>query len=153
MLKIDDAKVDILILLSSIFWILVVVFCWINIGVLHIISFALVCFIISIYFIVANIKNQKIGFVSPFIYPMFITVILWLIAFITAYETQGKTTYFIIGLHPGQFWVILLQWIGTFLTMVLFYALFFEKHFLTDDQWNSFLKEVEETKKRSAGDR
>ncbi len=151
MIKMNEKKIDKLILISSIFWLSVVILCWINYGILHVISFVLVSLIITIYFIVANIRNQQIGFMKPILFPMLTAVAFWIAAFSIAFYTQGKTTYYILGLHPGQFWVILLQWIGTFASLTLFYTVSFDKHYLSDADWDRFLQEVADVKKKTKG--
>ena len=149
MIPIKDKTKDILNVFGALLWVFLVVVSWIgspDLGYIGLLAAALLC---VIYFILGTIVKGKIGGIVPLIYPILIMALLWIIAFTIAYTTRGQATdTWILGLHPGQFWSLLLYWIGTLLTSVLGYALYFDKYILPDENWQAFLNEVKQAKNK-----
>ncbi len=148
MLTISEKSMNILSLLSAILWIYLIVALWTTNETLIFISFIACTIIAVILFIQGNVINNTIGIKAPLLYPIFISLILWIIPFVISYSTKGKTEPFILGMHPAQFWIILLFWIGSFIVISLSYYQYFDKYILTDESWNSFLEEVEKSKEQ-----
>ncbi len=147
MFEIKDKAQDVLVVTSTLLWVFLVIVSWIGNPIMSYLGLIAGCVLIGVYFILGATVKGKIGGKVPLIYPIIIMFILWAAAFTIVYLTRGKPTdTWILGLHPGQFWSILLVWIGGGLTSILGYALYFDKYLLPEDVWEDFLKEVEQAK-------
>lgn len=142
MILINEKSSDVLIALSAILWIVLLLCVWIGPDILKITAYMASCLIITIYYWLAFDNNRPIAFKRPFIYPILVTIGLWFVAFSIAFYTRGATDYFILGLHPGVFWVILLLWLGSFVTLMMSYAKLFEYCFFDEQQWFEFVAEL-----------
>jgi hypothetical protein len=143
MTTVTDKIRDILNTIGAVLWVLLVVFCWIDSPPSRYIGFLVVTLLGIIYFVLGITVEGRV----PLIYPILAMAVVRVIAFTIAYLTRGRATdTWILGLHPGQFWAVILFWIGTFLTSMLGYALYFDRYILPDEKWESFLKEVEQVK-------
>jgi len=152
MIPITDKIRDVLNILGAALWVVLVVVSWIGTPLTAYIGLLAVAMLSGIYFILGTTVRGKIGTLVPLLYPAFIMAVLWIVAFTVAYSTRGQSTNaWILGLHPGQFWALLFFWIGTFLTCMVSYALYFDSYLLPDGEWEAFLKEVKET--RSTGEK
>ena len=147
MISITDRTRDILNVFGALLWALLVVVSWIGIPWLSYIGMLAVVVLSVIYFILGTSRRGRLGVLVPLIYPALTMAVLWIIAFTVAYTTRGQSTNtWILGLHPGQFWPLLLFWIGTFMTSMVSYALYFDRYLLTDRDWETFLENVKKIK-------
>lgn len=150
MLKVKENTQTILAIFSSILWIYLIVISFIGNDFLSLTGLFVSALICVIYFIMGTSVDGKIGLGMPIINPMVITFILWCVSFVIAYNTRegAKLEDFIMGLHPGQFWTIILFWLGTFITLGVSYAKYFDTYIMPEERWNTFLKEVEIAKEK-----
>ena len=143
---ISDKGRDVLNVIAGLLWAVLVITCWIDNPLAQYFGFCVVTCLGVIYLTLGITAGPKI----PVVYPILLTAMLHLIAFTIAYSTRGRPAeIWILGLHPGQFWVVLLFWLGTFLTTTLSYGLYFDKYIFPDDTWKDFLKEIEEMKAKT----
>ncbi len=146
MIQIDDKSSDVLIITSTIAWLLILIFCWIGNDIFSIAAFLLSFIIIAAYYWLSFSGNHYTKFKIPFLYPILVTLFFWFLAISIAYMTRGKTDYFILGLHPGVFWVIIFQWLSSFITLMLSYSIFFDKYFFSEIEWYNFIAELDQLK-------
>lgn len=147
MFEIKDKAQDVLVVTSTLLWVFIVIASCIGSSFLGYLGLIAGCVLVGIYFILGATVKGKIGIKVPLLYPLLIMFVLWVAGFTIAYLTRGiKTESWILGLHPGQFWSILLVWIGGGLTLILGYALYCDKYLFPEDAWEDFLKEVEKNK-------
>jgi len=152
MIEIKDKTQDALVLISSLLWVFLVIASWIGGARLAYLGLIAGCLLTSVYFILGATVRGKLGSGVPLLYPILLMLLLWVVAFTIVFRTRGQVTEsWIFGLHPGQFWSIVLFWIGGGLTSLLGYAIYFDKYLLPEDVWQNFLKEVEQTKTQRKG--
>ena len=146
MIPITDKHRDILNIFGAALWVVLVVVSWIGTPMTAYIGLLAVALLSGIYFILGTTVRGKIGSFAPLIYPTLIMTVLWIVAFTLVYRTRGQSTHaWILGLHPGQFWALLFFWVGTFVTCMASYALYFDRYLLPDGEWEVFLKEVKKS--------
>lgn len=106
------------------------------------------CTIVTvIYFILGTTINGKIGSTVPLFYPIILMGIFWIIGFTIAVLTKGQKLDLIMGFHPGVFGATIFFWIGTLITNAIGYFVFFDKYLLTEEKWDTFMKEVAQNQK------
>ena len=146
MIPISEKARDILNMLGALIWIALVAASWSGNPGLAFICLILAALLSGIYFVLGTSARGTAGVMVPLFYPILTMVVLWIIAFTAAYTSRGKAAEtWILGLHPGQFWPMLLFWIGTFMTSMVSYAVFFDRYILPDKTWEAFLDEVKKS--------
>ena len=148
MLEVSDRARDVLAALSALLWAFLVVVCWIGHDLLSVIGMVAAGVIAAVYFIMGATVRGRLGVTVPLVFPLLITLGLWSSSFVIAYATRGQSDVFIAGLHPGQFWTMLLFWIGSFVALVVSYSTYFDTYLLRPDDWEAFLAEVEQMKQQ-----
>jgi len=142
---------DALAVASALLWTLLAAISWIGDDRLSLVGMMAGGVLAAVYFVMGATVRGRIGVAAPLVFPMLVTLGLWFAAFVIACSTRGATESFILGLHPGQFWTILLFWLASFAAMTGAYAVCFDTYLLRDEDWEAFLAEVAETKNK-AGD-
>ncbi len=145
MLQVKDSTQTALAIISSLLWIYLIVVSTIGNDFLSLTGLFAAALISGIYFIMGTSVDGKIGLGMPIINPLLITLTLWCVSFVIAYKSRTfvDPKNFILGFHPGQFWIIIVFWLGTFLTLGYSFARYFDSYILPDDRWDTFIKEVE----------
>ena len=147
MIRINDKMQDTLVLVSALLWVFLVVASWCGGTRLSYWGLIAGCLLTSVYFVLGATVKGRLGLGVPLLYPILLMLFLWVVAFSIVSGTQGQASAtWILGLHPAQFWSIVLYWIGGGLTSLLGYALYFDKYLLPDEVWQDFLREVEKTR-------
>jgi ABC-type Fe3+-siderophore transport system permease subunit len=150
-IKVSEKATTMLIVISSIVWLAIVILSFMGKSSVEagFVGLLLSVVIIFIYYFLGGVTRGEIDAGVPFLYPILINCVLMAIAYVIVYATKGKEySNFILGMHPGMFWSILIWWVGTLLTTTLSYYLFFNKS-LPEEDWDTFLKEVEDMKRRT----
>ena len=146
MISISEKARDILNAVGAFIWLALVVVSWTGKPGFAYTGLILVVLLTGIYFVLGTSARGTIGVSVPLFYPILTMVVLWIIAFTVAYKTRGKAaTSWILGLHPGQFWPMLLFWVGTFMTSMVSYAVLFDRYMLPDKTWEAFLDEIKKS--------
>ncbi|MFC1607325.1 hypothetical protein ACFL47_05080 [Candidatus Latescibacterota bacterium] len=147
MIPVTDKTIDKLNMLAALLWIFLVIASWSGVPWITYCGLVSLALLGVIYFILGTTIKGNIGVPVPLVYPILIMALLWIIAFTVAYTTRGQhTERWIIGMHPGQFWTLLFFWFGSFLTSMVSYVMYFDSYLLPEDEWKSFLREVEKMK-------
>ncbi|MCP4481311.1 MAG: hypothetical protein GY817_00580 [bacterium] len=145
----SDKAVDNLHVTAGILWLFLTILLFFgqNMPLMYL-AFLTILLLIIIYFVLGTMRENKIGFIFPLVYPILIMAVFWLLAFSIAMLTKGKVAVnFIFGMHPGWIAVLGFFWLGTFLTTTLGYALLFDTHILTESKWNNFMDKVSQMEK------
>lgn len=137
---------DGLVVLSGFLWIYLVAVSWLKDDTLALTGLLAVSALVVIYFILGTTRGDRIGVGVPLIYPSLLTGACWAGAFVAAYLTRGERMDLILGMHPGMFFALLLFWVGSLVTCMLGYVIYFDKYLLPEEDWAAFLAEVERVK-------
>ncbi|TMT81762.1 hypothetical protein E2L06_18160 [Haloterrigena sp. H1] len=110
-------------------------------------------FLFHPWFVIGASSNGTIS-TKLLVYPLGIWTGLQLSAFVlTEYYSNafagGSPEFLITGMHPSFAAVYWLYWVGGFMTVTLAYGIYFRTHFLPDEEWDRFLKEVEQVNTES----
>ncbi len=146
MFQISDKARDVLVVLSAFLWGGLVIVSWIGNDLLSLAGLISASILMMIIFVLGTTVNNEMGKKIPLFYPIVLSAVFWVMAFLMAYTTRGETSSFILGFHPGQFWSLLFFWIGGFGTVMLSYSLYFDTHCLPKKTWDTFIEEVQQIK-------
>lgn len=146
MFQISDKARDTLVVLSALLWVFLVIVSWIGNSALSLFGLITASFLMMTIFVLGTTVKNAMGISIPFLYPIVLSAVFWVAAFLLAYTTRGETETFILGFHPGQFWSLLFFWIGGFGTVMLSYSQYFDSHCLPKESWDSFMEEVQQIK-------
>ncbi len=144
----QSKAIDALVVIGAVCWVILIITCWIATPLSGFIGTITGSILMMTYFVMGTERKGKLNLKPvPFVYPILIQTIFWILSFIISYSMLGQpTNNFILGMHPGAFWPLALFWIGGLLTGTLSYFIFFDKY-LPDSDWDDFMKEVEQNKK------